>query len=153
MVCARFVDVVVFVERVSGYVACLSGREGVCCARGSLCPRKGWDRRGRKVFGNVEFFEGGVYLGWGCGCAEFPRRVPRAGGRRRRRLPARRGAGNPSPCPHEILIRPSGRAGRERAKAGRCPWCCCVSPNGGITAQAGAGLGGEETSPPTCLRG
>lgn len=39
----------------------------------------------REVLGKWEYIEGGVRLGWVCGCAEFPRRVPRAGGRRRRR--------------------------------------------------------------------
>lgn len=153
-VCPLFVYVVVFVQRVSGYVVCQSGCMKMCGVHTGLCAleRDGGDRE-RAV--NAECTEGGVYLGWGCGCAEFPRRVPRAGGGRGWHLPAWRGAGNRSPFPHEILIRPSSGPGKKAGQAGSEPQLAAVlgavvSPQ---TAASELRLGWgreEETSPSTC---
>ena len=114
VVCACcFVCVVVFVERVSGSVVCPSGCVQVCGVHLGLCaPER--VRGARGVPGKAECVEGSVCLGWGRGYAGFPGSVPRAGGGRGRRLPAQRGAGNRSPFPHEILIRPSGGPGQIR---------------------------------------
>lgn len=101
-VCLLFCVVAVFVQRASGCVVRLSGRgklRGVCaglCAPGTVRGRSG-------VPGMRSAPQGG-------GCAGFLGRVTVMGWGRRggsgRRLPARRGAGNPSPFPYEILIEP-----------------------------------------------
>lgn len=142
-VCLLFCAVAVFVQRASGCVLRLSGRGklwGVCaglCAPGRV--------RGRSaVPGMRSAPEGGVCLSRGRRVCWVPGEGPQGG----RRLLARRGARNPSPFPHEILIEP---------RASRRPW---RNPGQATGSQLGRSLsmvlrgGGEARSPhPTSSAG
>ena len=158
VVCVCFVYVLIFVECVSGCVVCLSGCEQACGMHLGLCASERVRGRGcgagrRRALRAVSVWAGAARI------AGFPGRVPRAGGGRRRRLPAQSGSGNRSPLLHEILIRPScgpdqigpGEQGPRGGGGGwgwewrRCPWCCRV-PGGGVSSQAEAGLGEGEIS-------
>lgn len=135
-VCLLFCAVAVFVQRASGCVVRLSGGGKLCGVCAGLCaPGRVRGRSG--VPGMRSAPEGGVCLSRGRRVCWVPGEGPQGG----RRLPVRRGAGHPSPFPHEILIEPRGGPGETRARgwgaswAGRCPWCC--------------GEGGSQISPST----
>ena len=154
VVCVCFVYVLIFVECVSGCVVCLSGCVQACGMHLGLCASDRVRGRGcgagrRRALRAVSVWAGAARI------AGFPERVPRAGGGRRRRLPAQSGSGNRSPLLHEILIRPSRGPdqigpGEQGARGGGggwgwgewrcCPWCCRV-PGGGVSSQAKAGMG------------
>ena len=87
VVCVCFVYVLIFVECVSGCVVCLSGCVQACGMHLGLCASDWVRGRGcgagrRRALRAVSVWAGAARI------AGFPERVPRAGGGRRRRLPA-----------------------------------------------------------------